>query len=63
MQILKNIHYMYIIFAVLFLFDFFTKYFQKSDISWASLALGIGAIFMFFFRRKFAKKFENRYKK
>lgn len=54
---------MYIIFAVLFLFDFFTKYFQKSDISWASLALGIGAIFMFFFRRKFAKKFENRYKK
>ena len=63
MQILKNIHYMYLVFAVLFLFEFFIKFFQKNEITWASLALGIGAVFMFFFRRKFAKKFENRYKK
>ena len=49
MQILKNIHYMYLVFAVLFLFEFFIKFFQKNEITWASLALGIGAVFMFFF--------------
>lgn len=56
----KFFQYAYLIFAALFLYDAFAKYTTTGEIAYASLLLGATAIFMFFFKRKFSKKFENR---
>ena len=60
---MKNYHkyfqYFYLLITALFLFDAFTKY-QKNQVYWTSLLLAALGVFMFFFKRKFAKKFEDR---
>ena len=40
-------------------YDAFTKWNSKSDEFWLSVILGGTAVFMFFFRNKFGKKFEQ----
>lgn len=56
----KFFQYAYLIFAVLFLFDAINKYIKTDTVAYTSLLLAALAIFMFFFRQKFRKKYENK---
>ena len=60
---MKNYHkyfqYFYLLITALFLYDAYGKY-QKNEVYWTSLLLAALGVFMFFFKRKFAKKFEDR---
>ncbi len=63
MGILKYVHYIYLIIAIAFIYDGFQKLNNNEGNPWLGFAFAAAAIFMFFFRRKFSKKFEDRYKK
>ncbi len=63
MGILKYLHYIYLVLAALFVFEGVNKIYTNSGTPWAQFALAGAAIFMFFFRKKFSKKMEDRYKK
>lgn len=63
MGYLKYTQYIYLAFAIYFIFDGITKLNEGSDTFWLSFAIAVMAIFMFFFRRKFAKKFDDNKKK
>ena len=63
MGILKYVHFVYIFFAILFIIDGFERIKSSENHPWLSFAIAAVAIFMFFFRRKFSKKFEDRYNK
>jgi len=63
MGYLKYTQYIYLAFAIYFIFDGVTKLNEGSDTFWLSFAIAVMAIFMFFFRRKFAKKFDDNKKK
>ncbi|MBP1839202.1 hypothetical protein [Formosa algae] len=56
----KLFQYAYLIFAVVFFYDVVSKYMATGVVSYASLLLGAAAIFMFFFRQRFNKKFDNK---
>jgi uncharacterized membrane protein len=60
MKLAKFFQYAYLIFAVLFLFDAINKYIKTDTVAYTSLLLAALAIFMFFFRQKFRKKYENK---
>jgi len=60
MKILKFFQYAYIIFAVLFLWDAISNWSIDRSRSYMSLVFTALAIFMFFFRKRFGKKFEDR---
>ena len=60
MKYSKFFQYAYLIFAALFIYDAVDKYFNQGIVAYASLLLSATAIFMFFFRRKFAKKFDKK---
>ncbi len=57
----KYFQFIYLIIAVLFIGDAISKY-RNKEVYWTSLLLAGCGIFMFFFKRNFAKKFDN-YKK
>ena len=57
MTFLKYFHFAYLIFAVLFLYDAFESWGETR--AYASLLLGATALFMFFFRSKFNKRFDK----
>ena len=59
MKVFKFFQYAYLLFAVVFLYDVISTYMASSTISWGSLLLAGAAIFMFFFRKRFNKKFDN----
>lgn len=59
MKYSKFFQYAYLVFAVLFIFDAITKYVNEGIVAYMSLLLAATAVFMFFFRRRFAKKMEN----
>lgn len=59
MNYLKYTQYVYLIFGIYFICDGFTKLNAGNDTPWLSFIIAGLAIFMFFFRRKFAKKFES----
>jgi uncharacterized membrane protein YobD (UPF0266 family) len=59
MGYLKYTQYVYLLFAIYFIYDGITKLNAGSDSFWLSFAIAVMAIFMFFFRRKFAKKFDD----
>lgn len=59
MGYLKIVSYLYIIFAVGFLIDGIYRIQQGEDPIISFLFSGL-AVFMFFFRRRFAKKFAER---
>jgi hypothetical protein len=60
MNYLKYTQYVYLIFGAFFIYDGITKMNDPVETPWLSFIIAGLAIFMFFFRRKFAKKFENR---
>lgn len=60
MKILKLFQYAYIIFAVLFFWDAISNWSTDSSRSYISLLFTALAVFMFFFRKRFRKKFDNR---
>ncbi|GAA4814506.1 hypothetical protein [Litoribaculum gwangyangense] len=56
----KIFQYAYLVFAVLFLYDGISKWNDGTNGAYISLGLAALAVFMFFFRRKFSNKFEDR---
>ena len=60
MKLFKFFQYAYLIFGILFLWDAISKYNEDGTIAYMSLLLAATAVFMFFFRKKFNKKFENK---
>ena len=56
----KIFQYAYLVFAALFLYDGIMKWNHDNSSSYVSLGLAALAIFMFFFRRKFNKKLQNK---
>ncbi|MBP4142895.1 hypothetical protein MW871_13075 [Flavobacterium sp. I-SCBP12n] len=61
MNYLKLTQYVYLLFAAYFIYDGVTKLIDpQTGTPWLSFIIAALAIFMFFFRRKYAKKFEDR---
>ena len=60
MKIFKFFQYAYLFFAVIFIYDAVSKYMETGQVEYTSLLLAAAAIFMFFFRKRFNKKFENK---
>ena len=62
MAYLKFIQYIYLIFAVFFLYDAFRKYQEGKELSDIALSLIIAAVSvgMFFFRRHFHNKYQKK---
>jgi LPXTG-motif cell wall-anchored protein len=56
----KLFQYAYIVFAVLFIYDGVSKWGDGTNGAYISLGLAALAIFMYFFRKKFNKKFEDK---
>ena len=56
----KFFQYAYLIFAVLFIYDGISKWNNGTNGAYISLGLASLAIFMYFFRQKFRKKYENK---
>ena len=63
MGYLKYTQYVYIAFAVYFIYDGVIKLNEGNENYALSFIIAGMAIFMFFFRRKFVKKFDDRNKK
>lgn len=63
MAYLKYTQYVYLIFGFYFIYDAISKWNDPSATPWLSLLIAGLAVFMFFFRRKFAKKYDDRNKK
>ncbi|MEC5164983.1 putative membrane protein [Flavobacterium sp. PL11] len=65
MNYLKFTQYVYLVFGAYFVYDGITKLNNPAlgGSPWLSFIIAAVAVFMFFFRRKFAKKFEDRNKK
>ena len=62
MNYLKYTQYVYLVFGAYFIYDGVTKLNDPAGTFWLSFMIAGLAIFMFFFRRKFAKKFDDRNK-
>lgn len=60
MKYLKFTSYAYLAFALFFVYDGITKWDDKTTGSSISFAIAVVAVFMFFFRTKYAKRFEDR---
>lgn len=58
MNYLKYTQYIYLVFGLFFIYEGFTKI-NTEETPWLSFGIAALSLFMFFFRRKFAKKFEN----
>jgi hypothetical protein len=63
MSYLKYTPYIYLVFGIFLIYDGCTKWNSPADNPWFSFLFAGLAIFMFFFRMKFAKKFIERNKK
>ena len=62
MKILKIFQYAYIVLAVLFLWDAISKWSEDRNGAYMSLFFTAFVTFVFFFRKRFNKKFEDRNK-
>ena len=60
MKILQFFQYIYLFFAVLFVYDGIMNWGEDSSRTIISFVFAALALFMFFFRKKFRKKFGNR---
>lgn len=60
MNYLKYTQYAYLVAGAFFLYDGFTKFNINTNQAYLSFFLAIMAVAMFLFRKKFAKKFEDR---
>ncbi|MBF4506649.1 hypothetical protein IRZ83_08210 [Flavobacterium sp. JLP] len=63
MGVLKYTQYLYLLIAAAFIFDGVTKLNTPNENAWLSFLIAGVSVFMFFFRRKYAKKFDDHYKK
>jgi len=61
MNFLKYTSYLYLIFGLYFLYEGISKW-NSTQSPFLDFVIAGLAIFMFFFRRRFAKKFEDRNK-
>ncbi len=59
MNYLKYTQYVYLLAACFFIYDGITKYNRQEENAWFSLVLGGVTLLIFFFRRRFAKRFDN----
>ncbi|MFG6686252.1 hypothetical protein ACGK9U_06705 [Mariniflexile sp. HNIBRBA6329] len=60
MKYSKIFQYAYLVFAVLFIYDGIAKLNDGTNSAYVSFGLAALAVFMYFFRRKFAKKYDNK---
>lgn len=60
MNYLKYTQYAYLVAAAFFIYDGISKFDSNRNQAYLSLLLALMAVGMFFFRKKFAKKFEDR---
>ncbi len=60
MKILQFLKYAYLVFAILFLYDAINKWNNDRNGAYISLLFVALAVFMFFFRKKFFKRFKDR---
>jgi hypothetical protein len=60
MNYLKYTQYVYLVATFFFIYDGISKMQSDTSTPWLSFIIAGVSLFMFFFRRKFAKKFENR---
>jgi hypothetical protein len=60
MKIFKLFQYAYLVFALLFIYVAIEKYVNSKTIDYISILLAATAVFMFFFRKKFNNRFENK---
>ena len=60
MKYSKIFQYAYLVFALLFIYDGISKWNDGTNKSYISFGLAALAIFMYFFRQKFRKKYENK---
>lgn len=60
MKYAKFFQFVYLIFAGLFIYKTIVQYSETGTVNYSYVLLSAVAIFVFFFRRKFMKKFENR---
>ncbi|WP_292245215.1 hypothetical protein [Mesonia sp.] len=60
MKYFKNFEYAYLVFAVLFFFESYRVWSESTDRAYLCMFLGGVAIFMFFFKRRFRRKMEER---
>lgn len=60
MSYLKYTPYFYLVFAVFFVYDAVTKWNMPDETPVLSLFIAALGVFMFFFRRRFAKKMQDR---
>lgn len=58
MKVAKIFQFAYLIFAVLFLYDAFVNWGDSR--AYMSLLLAATAVFMFFFRKRFNKRYDNK---
>lgn len=63
MSILKNVFYIYIVLAILFFYDGIVRISNNEPHPWLSFIISAGAVLMFFFRRKYSKRFDDHYNK
>ena len=63
MKLLKFFQYAYIAFAALFLYEAIVNWNDDRNKSYMSMFFVALAIFMFFFRKRFRKKLEERHRK
>lgn len=60
MKLLKILQYVYLFFFVAFLYDAIVNWNVEGKSPYLSLGLAALALFMFFFRKKYRKRFEDR---
>lgn len=58
----KYFEYAYIVFAVVFIATGIYEFSETPSRSYMLFAMGVVAIFMFFFKRRFRRRFEDRNK-
>ncbi len=64
MNYLKYTQYIYLAFGIFFIYDGIDKMnVPGNDLPYISFILAASCVFMFFFRRRFAKKIEDNQKK
>ncbi len=63
MSYLKYTPYIYLVFAVFFVYDAVEKWNNPNETPILSLLIAGLGVFMFFFRRRFAKKMQDRNRK
>lgn len=62
MKLLQFFQYVYLFFAALFIYDAVVSWNDGTNRSYISMVFAALSLFMFFFRKRFRKKFEDRNK-